>query len=166
MAVTTISRRNLLFGRGASEPERICPPGVTLESLAACTGCGRCVDACPPRIISLAADRPSLDFSVGECTFCGDCRRACPEPVFQSADVTRFAHVAAIADHCLAKNNVACQSCRDSCPEEAIRFQPRTGGPFLPIVNENACSGCGACVGICPVGAVQVAARNREGAHA
>ncbi|MDK1493611.1 ferredoxin-type protein NapF [Sinorhizobium sp. 7-81] len=166
MAVATISRRNLLFGRNASEAERICPPGVTLENLAVCTGCGRCVDACPTNIISLAAERPSLDFSVGECTFCGDCRRACPEPVFQPADVKRFAHAAAIADHCLAKNNVACQSCRDSCPEEAIRFQPRTGGPFLPVVNEDACSGCGACVGICPVGAVQVAARTGEGAHA
>ncbi|WP_331376385.1 ferredoxin-type protein NapF [Sinorhizobium chiapasense] len=165
MAVATISRRDLLFGRGAPEPERICPPGVTPESLAACTGCGRCVDACPTHIINLAGERPSLDFSLGECTFCGDCRSACPEPVFEFADVKRFQHVAAIADHCLAKNSVACQSCRDSCPEQAIRFQPRIGGPFLPVVDEDACSGCGACVGICPVGAVQVSARKEEGAN-
>lgn len=165
MAVATISRRDLLFGRSASEAVRVCPPGVTLEGLAACTGCGRCVDACPTHIISLAGNRPSLDFSVGECTFCNDCRSACPEPVFP-ADVTRFVHVVAIADHCLAKNNVACQSCRDGCPELAIRFRPRIGGPFLPVVDEDACSGCGACVGTCPVGAVHVSARKGEGADA
>ncbi|MCA1441392.1 ferredoxin-type protein NapF [Ensifer sp. IC4062] len=166
MAVATISRRDLLFGRGAPEPERIYPPGVTPEGLAACTGCGRCVEACPAHIISLSDNRPSLDFSVGECTFCGECRSACPEPVFQLADAACFPHVAAIAGHCLAKNNVACQACRDSCPELAIRFPPRVGGPFLPIVDEDACSGCGACVGICPVGAVHVSARHQEGANA
>ncbi|HXV30694.1 MAG TPA: 4Fe-4S binding protein, partial [Sinorhizobium sp.] len=100
----------------------------------------------------------------GECNFCGNCMRACPEPVFEAVETRRFAHVVAIAESCLARNDVACQSCRDSCPELAIRFRPRTGGPFLPEVDGDLCSGCGACIGICPVGAIHT--REREGADA
>ncbi|AHK45444.1 NapF Ferredoxin component of periplasmic nitrate reductase [Ensifer adhaerens OV14] len=153
------------MGRQA-ERRRVLPPGVTLESLTACTGCGQCVEKCPTRIISLLDERPSLDFSGGECTFCGDCARACPEPVFAAEGVTRLAHVVAIGDGCLARNNVACQSCRDACPQQAIRFRPRTGGPFLPEVDVNSCSGCGACIGVCPVGAIGIADRVQEGVHA
>lgn len=162
---TVTTRRELFFGRQA-ERKRVPPPGVALDSLTACTGCGSCVESCPTHIISLVDKRPSLDFSGGECTFCGDCARACPEPVFTAEHVTRFAHVAAIGDGCLAQNYVACQSCRDACPEQAIRFRPRAGGPFLPEVDTDSCSGCGACIGLCPVGAIGTAARHEEGVHA
>lgn len=162
-AMTT--RRGLFLGRQA-ERRRVLPPGVTLESLTACTGCGQCVEKCPTQIIVLLDERPSLDFSGGECTFCGGCARACPEQVFAAEAVTRLAHVVAIGDGCLARNNVACQSCRDACPQQAIRFRPRTGGPFLPEVDVNSCSGCGACIGVCPVGAIGIADRVQEGVHA
>ncbi|RDL48207.1 Electron transport complex subunit RsxB [Ensifer sp. M14] len=162
-AVTT--RRGLFLGRQAVR-KRVLPPGVTLESLTACTGCGRCVEHCPTHIISLRDERPTLDFSGGECTFCGDCARVCPEPVFAVLGSTRLAHVVAIGDGCLARNNVACQSCRDACPEEAIRFRPRAGGPFLPDVNVDSCSGCGACIGVCPVSAIGIVERHEEDIHA
>ncbi|NVD42130.1 ferredoxin-type protein NapF [Ensifer sp. HO-A22] len=162
-AVTT--RRGLLLGRRETR-RRVLPPGVTLESLTACTGCSRCVERCPTHIISLLDERPTLDFSGGECTFCGDCARACPEPVFVVLGSTQLAHVVAVGDGCLARNNVACQSCRDACPQEAIRFRPRAGGPFLPDVNVDSCSGCGACMGVCPVGAIGITERLEEGVHA
>ncbi|WP_244494345.1 MULTISPECIES: ferredoxin-type protein NapF [unclassified Ensifer] len=159
------TRRGLFLGRQA-ERRRVLPPGVTLESLTACTGCGQCVEKCPTQIIVLLDERPSLDFSGGECTFCGGCARACPEQVFAAEAVTRLAHVVAIGDGCLARNNVACQSCRDACPQQAIRFRPRTGGPFLPEVDVDSCTGCGACIGVCPVGAIGIADRVQEGVHA
>jgi ferredoxin-type protein NapF len=60
----------------------------------------------------------------------------------------------AIADACLARAGVVCQACGDACPERAIGFPLRRGGPPLPVVEEDRCTGCGACVAICPVGAV------------
>lgn len=41
-----------------------------------CTGCGRCIEACPGGAISRAGDRVQTDSD--RCTLCGDCVRACP----------------------------------------------------------------------------------------
>jgi len=107
---------------------------------------------------------PSIDFAFGECTFCGECSSVCPEPVFLTVKADRFPHVAVVGDGCLAKRHVACQSCGECCPEQAIRFRPRMGGPFVPELNEALCSGCGACLSICPVSAIGLQAREMEAA--
>jgi ferredoxin-type protein NapF len=59
-----------------------------------------------------------------------------------------------IADGCLARLGIVCQSCGDVCPEGAIRFALRRGGPPLPAVEKERCTGCGACLEICPVNAI------------
>ncbi len=62
--------------------------------------------------------------------------------------------VAAIGDACLAGAGIHCQSCGDACPEAAIRFRPRLGGPPLPEVAPDRCTGCGDCAAVCPADAV------------
>jgi ferredoxin-type protein NapF len=59
-----------------------------------------------------------------------------------------------ISDACLARAGVVCEACGDACPERAIRFTPRYGGPPVPSLDEDRCTACGACVPICPVGAI------------
>ncbi|PSH62009.1 ferredoxin-type protein NapF [Phyllobacterium brassicacearum] len=166
MTATNISRRAFLVGRQAPGFRRILPPGTTAESLLACSGCGNCADACPTHIICLVGDLPTLDFSHGECTFCGECANVCPEQVFQANLLHRFPHVALITDSCLARNHVECQSCRDACPEQAIRFRPQIRGPFLPVLDDEVCNGCGACISVCPVAAINVRELSHEAAHA
>lgn len=165
-SATSISRRDFLRGRREPAPRRILPPGVTAEALSACTGCGLCAESCPQHIITMAGGLPAVDFAQGECTFCGACARVCPEPVFMAGEALRFSHVAAIADTCLARRRIDCQACRDACPEQAIRFRPRLGGPFLPEIDEDACSGCGACIGVCPAAAIDVHPKVTEAADA
>jgi ferredoxin-type protein NapF len=107
---------------------------------------------------------PQVDFSRNECTFCGKCAEACPEPVFDRA-LPAFPHAVAIGEACFAARGVVCQSCGDACPESAIRFRPRLGGPALPSLDADRCTGCGACIGPCPASAIAVVMPSAEPAH-
>ena len=160
------SRRDFLRGGGRGAAPHIRPPGVTEAGLAACTGCGQCVEHCPAGIVALADGLPFVEFSADACTFCGACAQHCPEPVFADGAAGRFDHVVAIAATCLPLNRVDCQACRDACPTAAIRFRPVRGGPFVPDLAAAACTGCGACIAVCPVGAVETAPADVEPAYA
>lgn len=159
-------RRNFLTGRRLSLPDRVRPPWSRASSVAAaCTGCAACVPACPQQIIALdESGRPALDFSGSECSFCGACAAACPEPVFDRS-IAAFEHRAVIGPDCFAGRGIVCQSCGDVCPESAIRFRPRLGGPALPELAADRCNGCGGCVAACPAQAIAVAPRSGEASH-
>lgn len=166
MEQQSLSRRNFLRAGWRAETAPVRPPGVREQALSACTGCGECVRHCPAGIVSLADGLAVVDLSAGECTFCGACAENCPEPVFTEERAGRFDHVIAIAASCLPFHGVDCQACRDACPTGAIRFRPRRGGPFVPELAAASCTGCGACIAICPVGATAVASRPVEVVYA
>jgi ferredoxin-type protein NapF len=155
-APASISRRQFLTGSaGHVERSRFAarPPGVTAQSVSACTRCGKCADACPENILLIGKSGVELAPQAGECTFCGACAEACPEPVFHIP--LEMAHSVRIGEGCLAKAGIACMTCRDVCPESAIRMEPRMGGPFLPRLDAEACTSCGACIGPCPADAIE-----------
>lgn len=166
MDLSASTRRGFLTGRAVGGDTSPYPPGATSESVRHCSGCGDCADACPTKIISIRSGTPRVDFHVGECTFCGECARRCPERVFPPEPTGRFPHHAVISDGCLATNYVDCQACRDACAVGAIRFRPRLGGPFVPELTAEACTGCGACLSVCPTSAISMAARAKEIVHA
>ena len=66
---------------------------------------------------------------------------------------------ARVAEGCLARHGVVCQSCRDACPEGAISFRPTLGRVATPAIDVDACTGCGDCVAPCPVAAIDVNAQ-------
>ncbi|HTO31428.1 MAG TPA: ferredoxin-type protein NapF [Pararhizobium sp.] len=165
MPASISTRRAFLTGRPMVETAVVYPPGVTEQSVLDCSGCGKCSEACPSKIIVMRSGLPTIDFDRGECTFCGTCAERCPERVFPPATATRFPHHAVIEDSCLAVNYVDCQACRDGCPADAIRFRPRRGGPFLPSLDADACTGCGACIGLCPTASISMRPVSREVAH-
>lgn len=166
MAAGVTNRRGFLTGLAVRSETGPFPPGATSQSVVNCTGCGDCVSACPTGIISIRSGVPIVDFRRGECTFCGRCSEQCPERVFPPEPARSFDHLAVIGDDCLAVNYVDCQSCRDVCPERAIRFRPRLGGPFVPTLDADACTGCGACVSVCPSRSVSISAFDRENINA
>jgi len=162
-----LGRRGFLTGRRRSRPEAVRPPWSRSASIAAaCTGCGTCVTACPQHIIVPdETGRPALDFGGSECSFCGACADICTEPVFDRL-LPAFHHIASVGVDCFAGRGIVCQSCGDACPESAIRFKARLGGPALPEVAADRCTGCGACIAACPAQAIAAGGRPPEAAHA
>lgn len=167
------SRRRFLSGRVRQE-QVLRLPWVISESvfIDQCTQCQSCVSACETQIIVRDAQGfPKIDFSIGECTFCQKCIQSCSEPLFNireeqipldeiNGHQSPWPIKLDISDTCLANNNIYCQSCRDECEPNAIKFSFITSGKISPIpqptINLSDCSQCGACISSCPQDAISV----------
>jgi len=162
-----LSRRSFLSGKFSRPVVELQPPWALPQALfeQACTRCDACIGACPSRIVRRGTGGfPTIDFlqGTGVCTFCGDCLTAClPRALRRDADTLAWQPPwqlkARIGASCLAQQDVVCRSCGDACGETAIRFRPRLGGAALPELDAARCTGCGACVGVCPVRAITMA---------
>lgn len=157
MAGAALSRRKLLFGAGPCGPR---PPWAIPEArfVEYCTSCDACIGACPERVLGHAADGlPRFDPAAGsgECTFCGACVEACGTGALQRTRLPPWDLRATVAEACLAGSGIVCASCREVCPERAIRVPP--GGRGAASVDALRCTGCGACVGVCPASAISLA---------
>lgn len=63
---------------------------------------------------------------------------------------------ARVSPGCLAHQRVECRVCGECCEASAIRLKPQLGGVALPLLDDEACNGCGACLMACPVGALRL----------
>lgn len=70
--------------------------------------------------------------------------------------------VATLSGNCLAVAGVACGICADPCEPRALRIKPQLGGRALPLIDAAACTGCGDCLPICPVGSLSLAPAPQE----
>jgi len=158
--LVNLSRRNLLRGKTAALPLR--PPGAIKEALFpdACSSCGDCVTACPQGIILRGSGGyPEIDFRQGECTFCERCIDVCSEGALgHPTDTPPWRAQLRVGGHCLAQRQIVCQTCADSCEVEAIDFRPTLGSVAVPEIDQDRCTGCGACIAACPEHALQAVA--------
>lgn len=148
------------------------------EFLAACIRCGRCADACPNRCISPFTDDAGAALSMkpgrGQrntpvifprqqaCMLCngmpGDhllCTDACPTGALEKTEKnldTLSAQVnmgtAVVDTHlCYSFNGASCGVCVRACPLEGKAL--RAGMWEKPLVDPDACVGCGLCERSC-----------------
>ena len=168
-------RRSFLRGRMAEATARELPavqrpPWAVAEErfTALCTRCHACIQDCPRDVLK-AGDGgfPETNFAAQGCDFCGACEAACePQALNRVAAQNQHGrdspHAAwpgwqvQIAPHCLALQKVECRICADACAPRAIRFAPAPGGIRQMRLDGAACTACGECVAVCPVGAAKV----------
>ncbi|MBB4301997.1 ferredoxin-type protein NapF [Rhodobium orientis] len=164
----TFSRREL-FNRIGGTDAVLRPPFALQEDafVECCTGCGRCIRACPQGILGAGrGNYPVLDFARGACTFCGACAEACTEGALGDPAGAPWRLRASVGDACLERSGIACRACEAWCEPRAIRFRPALGGRSEILIDPELCTGCGACIAPCPKGAIDVAAPANEEAAA
>lgn len=156
---TNIKRRDFLRGRLNSNHSVIRPPWAAGEAdfINRCTRCDDCIAECETGILFKGdGGYPEVDFSLGECTFCEACVENCQTQALSFQASPPWTLVARVSEACLSHNGAVCMTCRDQCPEQAIRMQPRVGQPAFPLIDEQFCTGCGACFAPCPSQAIQL----------
>jgi len=136
------------------------PPYGLSESLfqSECPTCESkaCVASCEEKIIFIAEDGTAqLSFAQSGCTFCDACANACQTGVLSLGESTYTQRIAATfqinTQSCVAHNRVICFSCKEPCIDDAILFN----GLFNPVIDMNLCTGCGFCISVCPVDAIE-----------
>lgn len=164
MAEPDLHRRAFLRGRSPKFNKAAIHPPWSLpfaDFIDACERCDDCAIACPEGIIIKGDGAyPEVDFSRGECTFCGKCAESCEANAFASDDPrnasSAWGLVAKILPNCLSMNQVMCRACGDHCDVGAIRFQLKLGGNAEPLIDDELCTGCGACLYVCPNKSIEI----------
>lgn len=118
---------------GMGTCERICPfdaihvndEGIAEVDEEKCTGCSKCIEACPKMVIDLvpASKRVFVDCNSKD----------------KGKDVKAVCKVGCIA----------CKICVKNCPEDAITFENN-----LAKIDYDKCTQCGVCVEKCPTHAI------------
>jgi ferredoxin-type protein NapG len=174
----------LLRQEAKAQPYALRPPGALAENdfNAACIKCGQCVNACPPAILKLAPAGGDLPIGTpyftprsGACIMCPDipCLKACPTgalaPELKDINQARMGLAVIDIENCLSWKGLRCEICYHDCPirGQAIRLETDPRGlskhaMFRPIVNSEACTGCGICEHSCPteLAAIRILPRN------
>jgi len=157
---TKLTKSSLLRRSFGLTAPVIRPPWALQESdfQDICTGCDKCIAACPPSILKKArGGYPIVDFSNNECTFCGDCLTVCkPRALQKNEAAPPWNLIACVNAGFLSSAGITCRVCGDRCDARAITFKHAVGGKVTPVIDLPRCTGCGACVAPCPVDAIQI----------
>lgn len=138
------------------------PPGALPEVafLAACTRCGECVTACPPKVLrtapptaGLAAGTPYLDIPRAPCESCPTmpCAAACPTEALtippDGWDGYRLGALEFVPERCVTFRGQACRACADACPRGERALTMDEAGH--PVLRHEGCTACGVCIRAC-----------------
>ena len=162
-------------------PERevpITPPGSrsVKDFYRHCTGCQLCVAECPNNVLRPSTDlehlmQPQMSYEKGFCRpECTRCSELCPAGAIEKItreEKTQY-HIGTAQvnpELCLtATGKSACGKCSQACPSGAIKLVAY-GENRIPAIDEEVCTGCGACEYLCPVRPISAITVNGKYQH-
>lgn len=166
-ATAVVAGSSALCGVQA-KPAVVMPPGaVSFDRFrTACTACGLCIASCPQGVLVPAGVfdyglsgtlMPRLDFTRGGCDpTCQRCAEVCPAQALLKYSAEERPSVKmglAVWNRqlCQTTTGQTCTLCHDRCPRQAIRLErDAPDGVAHPVVDPEACVGCGQCENYCP----------------
>lgn len=93
----------------------------------------------------------------------------CPDrPCLESCPVDAIHQVPPYERVEIDEKCVGCVLCREACPYNAIKMKTTLAEPIkenIPNINSQLCRQCGACVGACRTGAIELISSGTEEAH-
>ncbi|MDI6804144.1 MAG: 4Fe-4S binding protein [Bacteroidota bacterium] len=145
----------------------ISPPGsISIEHFKSlCTACHLCVTSCPthvlyPTLFDYGIDgilQPKLNYDASFCNYdCNICTLICPSGAILPVDVPSKKLIQIGRTHFVKEDCVVidkkkeCAACAEHCPTKAVKMAPYEGKLKLPELNNDLCTGCGACEYACP----------------
>ena len=174
-SVLTAQEKKVDGGLAVIEDKQILDRGTPLTppgSLSACnmaqhcTACQLCVSACPNEVLRPSTNllklmQPEMSYERGycrpECTRCSDvCPAGAIHPItVEDKSSTQIGHAVWVKKNCIPlTDGVECGNCARHCPTGAIVMIHSDGydddSPYIPLLNETQCIGCGACENLCP----------------
>ncbi len=120
-----------------------------------CVALGNCVRACPYGAISIVEGVAVTDES--RCRGCGSCVSACPKNLIAllpaNTPYTVLCHSADKGTEIIRSCEVGCIGCK-KC-EKACEVGAVTVDDGYAVIHAELCTGCGACVQVCPRGIIR-----------
>jgi ferredoxin-type protein NapF len=156
---------------GANDRKIIRPPASLKPGRMAmiCTRCGSCIKTCPTKILTLDTRltaeflTPAVVFDRGYCIeTCNRCSVVCPSgaiTLFETAakPEIRMGLAEVRTSDCLLTLQKECDRCKAVCPYKAVEIAiPGKSGLMIPLISDEKCTGCGACMVICPVKCISI----------
>lgn len=117
----------------------------------ACLGYGDCAAVCPQNAITV--ENGIANINPRKCIGCGICVRECPNSIIHLINDTSRVVVecsnhdkGAVTRKACKNGCIGCMKCEKTCPHGAIKVINN-----LATIDYSLCTGCGACVEVCPV---------------
>lgn len=155
--MTTINTARRAFFRGHAVDVAHHVPWAVDDFEMVCKRCDDCIRACEEAVLKTGdGGFPTVDFGRGACTFCAACVSACQHGALDVRRSIPWGLRARLTGNCVSASGVTCRACGDACDTRAIRFRLQVGGRATPQFDATACTGCGACVAICPTAAIAI----------